>query len=69
MKKVNEAAKELPVGKALVAVEKNGKGASCRGCFFFGKKNCEILLPCADFHRKDKKNVIYVLVDYEGGTL
>jgi len=53
---------DIPLNKALVAVEK--KGCNCKGCFF--NKNthddCPDILPC-HIGRKDGKKVIFKLVD------
>jgi len=61
---------DLPIGKAIVAVEAEippefGEEAkACRGCVF-SNGNCNVLnyLPCWPDKRKDGKNVIFKIVD------
>ena len=55
----------IPIGKALIAEEI--KRARCRGCAMRDEDgSCFItgFVNCNGFNRKDGKNVIYKLVDY-----
>jgi hypothetical protein len=60
----------LPIGKALVAVEGHGC-TGCTGCYFDKFFNDEDIntfcypMPCGKTERKDGKDVIFKLVDYE----
>jgi hypothetical protein len=58
----------IPVGKALMAVEKKDT-YSCMGCYFFNKvtniKTCSCVIECYGALRKDGKNVRFVLVDVD----
>ena len=52
---------DIPIGKALVAVE----GSSCKECYFGGliKYICDCIV-CDPEERKDKNGVIFRLMDY-----
>jgi len=51
---------DIPVGKALVAVETYL--GDCDGCFLDG--NCAGELCCQPYDRKDHLDVIFKLADY-----
>jgi len=58
---------DIPIGKALVAVP--DLEGSCGGCFFYErekKKTCTAprRFGCTSSSRKDRKSVIFKLVDY-----
>ena len=59
---------DLPLNKALVAVEKEEK--YCDGCYFYmrgeghSRCGCYRHLVCNEDKREDGKNVIFKLVDY-----
>ena len=53
---------DLPIGKALVAVEYGEKESMCEGCFFHNLSTCENY-KCLAPERKDGKQVHYKLVD------
>ena len=53
---------DIPVGKALVAVETNLD--NCEGCFLDGK--CAGELCCQAHDRRDHLDVIFKLVDWPG---
>ena len=58
--------KDIPLNKALVAVESNGKGDfRCRGCFFrIAKYLCQVTsLACQRDEREDGKDVVFKLID------
>jgi len=68
---------ELEIGKAIVAVEVEGRPTSaenvkarCGDCCFYNsyKNNCESEMLCSYFARKDGKSVIYKIVDYPPQT-
>jgi len=54
---------DIPINKALVAVEKE---RNCIGCCFKPRKYSCSDLACSFHNRKDGKDVIYKLVDYRG---
>ena len=57
---------EIPVGKAVVAVEFDGNTKTDR-CLCFFQSECIRLIgivACDKYERKDGKNVIFKLVDY-----
>jgi len=58
---------DIPVGKAIVPVEVNVDTKSCKGCYMRKKSKClkYRFLECNPYIRKDGKNVIFKLVDYE----
>jgi hypothetical protein len=57
---------ELPLGKAIIAVEVDKKQSVCDRCFFFDAcAREEIKIACTSNDRKDSKNVIFKLVDYK----
>jgi len=51
---------DLPLGKALVAVEVKNK-KSCEKCKLFGAPLC--VFECRSYRRKDGKDVIFKTVD------
>lgn len=53
--------KELKVGERIVLDTVVTKTATCAGCFFNGKSDCEVwkMFPCAREQRSDYKNVIF----------
>jgi len=58
---------EIPIGKALAAVEVEKADVStltCEGCFY--ENQCQHKLACIPPRRKDNKNVIFKLVDWPG---
>ena len=56
---------DIPLGKALVPVEKSFYPERCQDCYFYNT-NCyaDNWLACFDFQRNDGKNVIFKLVDW-----
>ncbi|GHT52907.1 hypothetical protein FACS1894106_2640 [Spirochaetia bacterium] len=54
---------DLPIGKALIAVEDNGKRLHCRDCAIQQLGYCHGAQLCGGNYRKDGKNVIFKLVD------
>jgi hypothetical protein len=57
--------REIPVGKALVAVEvEKHTRRLCDRCFLIGY--CLSGLRCGAEDRKDGKNVVFKLVDFPG---
>jgi len=68
---------ELEIGKAIVAVEDDRTGHSCKVCCLqpvcianrCGKGKCAFSLPCANGSRKDGKNVIFKIVDISMGKI
>jgi uncharacterized cysteine cluster protein YcgN (CxxCxxCC family) len=62
---------DLPIGKALIAVEKIKVDQSkwenlCDGCCLAAIEGCLKAFVCNRGNRKDGKNVIYKLIDYKG---
>ena len=59
---------DIPIGKAIAAVEGD---ATCNGCIFQKEKTkCKLSMDvqmCSEIYRKDGKNVLFKLVDYNGG--
>jgi len=67
---------DLPIGKAIVAIENN----NCTGCIWEVKFDlsylqcvcgeveleCSEVFSCQSYSRKDGKNVIFKIVDYPG---
>jgi len=58
---------EIPSGQALIAVESD---EGCPGCFLArllndGYTGCNSGFACRILDRKDRKNVVFVLVDYK----
>jgi len=58
---------EISEGRALAAIDvstiENGKFVWCTRCYFFNQ--CDQLFACRKRERKDGKNVIFKLVDYQ----
>jgi len=55
---------DIPIGMAMIAVEKKNP-ESCKGCCLYSRKhNCHDFCYCSSAYRKDGKNVIFKLVDY-----
>jgi len=55
---------DIPLNKALVAVEAT-KASECEGCYVLNF-DCCYRFNCSSVERKDGKNVIFKLVDYQG---
>ena len=57
---------DIPIGKALVAVEAPmlDKHANCFFSDFYPGPKCNLVLACMPITRKDGKSVIFKLVDY-----
>ena len=59
---------EIPIGKALTAIENadcENDHHGCGGCIFESNAVCEAnFLGCAPVEREDGKNVVFKLVDY-----
>jgi hypothetical protein len=53
---------DIPIGKAIVPVEVSLYGKGCSDCIF--DSSCHGAIACAMSSRKDRKNVIFKLVDY-----
>lgn len=53
---------ELPVGKALVAVETDDESQGCTKDCAFGRANCQEI-ACLGNTRKDKKDVVFKIID------
>ena len=64
---------DIPVGKALIAVEAN-KDNPCLGCVFTDPNGCTVVngdvteryIMCESWQRCDDRNVIFKLVDWPG---
>ena len=54
---------DIPVGKALVAVE-NLNHKACQECAFRVMNNCSKHICCTNKKRNDKKDVVFQLADY-----
>ena len=54
---------DIPVGKALVAVEDDGTSRLCKDCVMY-EPTCQAKFLCLSQKRKDHKDVIFKLVDY-----
>jgi len=75
MSDTDEGMLDLPLGKALVPVEINSGINQCKECCFFTFKSltlddyteleCVDIFPCDSLNRKDGKNVIFKLADYQ----
>jgi len=55
---------DIPIGKAMVAVEVPPEPRECEGCMLVGK--CTGHFGCMSDERKDGKNMIFKLVDWPG---
>ena len=48
---------EIPLGKAVAAMEKDG-GEDCQGCFFYNADNCFKIFACRYHSNRDGINII-----------
>jgi len=58
---------EIPIGKALVAVERDD-ALLCEDCFFHNAQRCSEEMACRPYHRSDGKDVIFKLIDINQDT-
>jgi len=58
---------EIPIGKALVTVEKNKEDCAGQKCAVYRKSGDCMEVSCSAKQRRDGKNVMFKLVDYPHG--
>jgi len=64
---------DIPIGKALAALEKEANALTCADCHLYSARRCFEKLACRSSYRKDGKDVVFTLVDIipgkkEGGA-
>jgi len=46
---------DIPIGKALIAEERDADAPGCKACFFFNVHHCSEKIACRSHYRPDGK--------------